>query len=182
MHDPASRNIAIAAAVSGGVASPAVAIAGCGAITALGPGVDSLRVALRANSTGLRPCARFDHPRFQSSIVGAVPPNGLSDELDDPAWHLATHALQEARDQARDNLSPIGHARIGLVLSTTKANLEALERLTERRPCSAAARRHLQGDLLAVDLADALGAKGPVQCVSVACVSGLVAKIGRAHV
>ena len=37
------------------------------------------------------------------------------------------------------------------------------------------ARRHLRGDFLAADLAAAHGASGPVQCVSLACVSGLVA-------
>jgi len=36
-------------------------------------------------------------------------------------------------------------------------------------------RRHLQGDLLAADLATEFGASGPVQCVSAACISGLVA-------
>ena len=45
----------------------------------------------------------------------------------------------------------------------------------EKHPCSDAARRHLQGNLLAADLAAAHGARGPVQCVSVACVSGLIA-------
>jgi 3-oxoacyl-(acyl-carrier-protein) synthase len=62
-----------------------------------------------------------------------------------------------------------------MVLSTTKANIEALERVADGRPCSDTARRHLQGDLLAIDLATAHGARGPVQCVSVACMSGLVA-------
>jgi 3-oxoacyl-(acyl-carrier-protein) synthase len=65
--------------------------------------------------------------------------------------------------------------RIGLVLSTTKANIEALERLSDGRPCSATARRHLQADLLAADLAAEFGAHGPVQNISNACVSGLVA-------
>ena len=72
-------------------------------------------------------------------------------------------------------LDDLPAGRIGLVLSTTKANIEALERLSDGRPCSETARRHLQGDLLAADLAQAHGARGPVQCVSVACVSGLVA-------
>ncbi len=61
------------------------------------------------------------------------------------------------------------------MLSTTKANIEALERILENRPCSDTARRHLRGDFLAADLASAHGARGPVQCVSNACVSGLVA-------
>src|SRR5436309_3591481 len=50
-----------------------------------------------------------------------------------------------------------------------------MERLADQRPCSERARRHLQGDLLAADLAAALGASGPIQCVSLACVSGLLA-------
>jgi 3-oxoacyl-(acyl-carrier-protein) synthase len=150
-----------------------VALAGCGATTAVGCGVDALRSALRANSSGVRACARFDSPRFQSCVVGAVAQ--LDPGSDDPAWQLADVALHEAREQAREALAVIPAERIGLVLSTTKANIEALERLVEGRPCSAAARRHLQGDFLALDLARAHGAHGPVQCVSVACVSGLVA-------
>jgi 3-oxoacyl-(acyl-carrier-protein) synthase len=133
--------------------------------------VDALRSALRANASGLRACARFDAPRFQSNIVGAA----LQNETDNPACQLATTALREARGQARDILAEIPAERIGLVLSTTKANIEALECLAEHRPCSDVARRHLQGNLLAADLAAAHGANGPIQCVSVACVSGLVA-------
>jgi len=154
---------------------PSVVIAGCGAITAVGRGVDTLRSAMRANTSGLRSDPRFDQPRFQSSIVGAVPRNGADIEDDDPAFRLATGALQQARDDARAGLASIAAERIGLVLSTTKANIEALERFADHRPCSEPARRHLQADLLATDLAAAHGAKGPVQCVSVACVSGLVA-------
>src|SRR2546421_6615662 len=154
---------------------PAVSIAGCGAITAVGCGLDALRSALRANASGLRPCDRFNSPRFQSNIVGAAPRNGDGADLDDPAWRLATDALRQARDQARDIVATIPSERIGLVLSSTKANIEALERHAARRPCSVAARPHLRADLLASDLAATHGANGPVQCVSVACVSGLVA-------
>ena len=154
---------------------PAAAIAGCGGITAVGSGVAALRSALLANTSGLRPCARFDSPRFQSSIVGAAPSQGGSTDDDNPAFLLADTALTEARAEAGSVLDDLPAGRIGLVLSTTKANIEALERLSDGRPCSETARRHLQGDLLAADLAQAHGARGPVQCVSVACVSGLVA-------
>jgi 3-oxoacyl-(acyl-carrier-protein) synthase len=150
-----------------------VAFAGCGATTAVGRGVDALRSALRANASGLRPCARFDGPRFQSCVVGAS--SELDPASDDPAWQLADAALHEARQQARAVLAAIPSLRVGLVLSTTKANIEAMERLAGHRSCSAAARRHLRGNYLACDLAAAHGAHGPVQCVSVACVSGLVA-------
>ncbi len=150
-----------------------VAIIGCGALSAVGRGIDSLRAALLANTSGLKKSARFDHPRFQSAVVGAVPE--LGEALDDPAFTLATEAAAEARANARDVLSQIPADRLGFVLSTTKANIEALERLSDGRPCSEAARRHLQADLLAADLAAEHGARGPVQCISVACASGLVA-------
>jgi 3-oxoacyl-(acyl-carrier-protein) synthase len=154
---------------------PAARIAGWGAITAVGRGIEALRRALRANTSGLRPCERFSHPRFQSNLAGAVPEEFANPEHDDPACHLADTALVEARRHADQVLSSIPAERIALVLSTTKANIEALERFADARPCSPAARRHLQADRLAADLAAAHGAKGPVQCLSVACVSGLIA-------
>ncbi|HUD81929.1 MAG TPA: beta-ketoacyl-[acyl-carrier-protein] synthase family protein [Candidatus Saccharimonadales bacterium] len=150
-----------------------VAFAGCGATTAVGCGMDALRSALRANASGLRACARFDLPRFQSCVVGAA--SQMDTGSDDPAWNLADSALHEAREEAREALAAIPTERVGLVLSTTKANIEAMERLAEHRSCSEAARRHLRGDYLACDLAAAHGARGPVQCVSVACASGLLA-------
>ena len=142
--------------------SETVAITGCGAITAVGCGVDALRTAMRSNATGLRAS-----DRFQPGLFGIAPGHG-----DDPAYRLASEALDQARAQAAVKMPA---ERIGLVLSTTKANIEALERVADGRPCSTEARRHLQADLLAADLAAAHGAKGPVQCVSVACVSGLIA-------
>jgi 3-oxoacyl-(acyl-carrier-protein) synthase len=150
---------------------PLVTIAGCGAICAMGSGTDALRNAVRTNASGLKLCDRFNNPRFQSGIAGTAPrPEG-----DNPAFYLANIALTEARDAARQPLSELSPDRIALVLATTKANIEALERLSDARPCSASARRHLQGEFLAADLAAEHGARGPVACVSNACVSGLVA-------
>ncbi len=181
-------------------ASCAVAIAGCGVISATGNGTASFLTALNNNTSCLRPNERFTGPRFQSNIVGTAPIDPASDN---PAHQLASIALREAiadsrssrRESAQTEIgnrqpaatvrehggSAIGNtptippARIGLVLSTTKANIEALERLSDGRPCSAAAHRHLQADLLAADLAAEFGALGPVQNISNACVSGLVA-------
>jgi 3-oxoacyl-(acyl-carrier-protein) synthase len=151
---------------------PGVAIVGCGAITAVGCGMGALLAALRTNASGLRACEKFNSPRFQSNIVGTALPDSDSENS---AHHLATEALRQARTEAHSVLSSISPERLGLVLSTTKANIEALERLTENRPCSDLARRHLQGNFLADDLAAEHGARGPVQCVSTACVSGLIA-------
>jgi 3-oxoacyl-(acyl-carrier-protein) synthase len=166
--------------------APHAAIAGCGIICAAGNGTPALLEALNHNTSHLRPNERFTGERFQSSIVGTAP---IDAATDDPAYALASIALREAifdfrSSQGNAAQSKIGNqqsaigispARIGLVLSTTKANIAALERLTEGRPCSAAARRHLQADLLATDLAAEFGAHGPVQNISNACVSGLIA-------
>ena len=159
--------------IASNAARPAAAIAGCGALTAVGHGIAALRTALRSNASGLKKSARFDGPRYQSAVVGTALP--AAENSDDPAFQLATDALDQAHAEAANCLSSIPASRIGLVLSTTKANIEALERLSDGRPCSETARRHLRGELLAADLAAAHGATGPVQCISVACASGLVA-------
>ncbi|HEU5433627.1 MAG TPA: beta-ketoacyl-[acyl-carrier-protein] synthase family protein, partial [Thermomicrobiales bacterium] len=154
-----------------------VVIGGIGALSAAGQGVAALLDSLRKNSSCLRAVDEFRSPRFQSNIVGAA----LSERGEDPAWSLANQALAESREAAAEILQNIPAERVGLVLSTTKANIVALERLQENRPCSASARRHLQADLLAGDLAAAHAARGPVQCISLACVSGLVALAQGAH-
>jgi 3-oxoacyl-(acyl-carrier-protein) synthase len=153
---------------------PGVVIAGCGVVSAMGCGVEPLRNGLLNNLSGLRPSKKFDSPRFQSNITGTALPDDQGDS-DDPAWLLATEALNQARDAAQTILAKIPAERMGLVLSTTKANIVALERLTDGRACSAAAQKHLRADRLASDLAATHDARGPVQTVSVACVSGLVA-------
>jgi 3-oxoacyl-(acyl-carrier-protein) synthase len=151
---------------------PAVAIAGCGAVSAAGCGLEPLQNALRENACGLRASKKFSSPRFQSNLVGAAPHDP---DDDDPAWLLSAEALKQACAAAKAVMVPVPAEKTGLVLSTTKANIEALERQLERRPCSRAASRHLEANLLAEDLAKEFGVRGPVQTVSVACVSGLVA-------
>ncbi len=157
---------------------PEIVIAGMGAVSAVGRGIEPLLAALKNNSSGLRVCEKFNSSRFQSNVVGAArwgETPSSPDFFENPAWQLAVEALEQARDCAMGVTSKIPAGRIGFVLSTTKANIVALERVSENLPCSAAAQRHLRPDLLAEDLAKDFGASGPVQCVSVACVSGLVA-------
>lgn len=150
-----------------------VVIAGCGAVSAAGRDIPALLASLKANTSGLHADERFSSPRFQSNIVGAAPRSPSIASEDNPAHAFATDALAQARRAAGDlKLTP---GRIGLVLSTTKANIEALERLSDGRTCSERARRHLQPELLAADLAAEHGAGGPVQTISTACTSGTVA-------
>ncbi|HEY5296426.1 MAG TPA: beta-ketoacyl-[acyl-carrier-protein] synthase family protein [Verrucomicrobiae bacterium] len=154
---------------------PNVVIAGCDVISAVGCGLEPLRDALKKNLSGLCANEKFNSARFQSNIVGAVSRDFFGDGSDDPAFQLAAVALNQARESSRHILEKIPVERIGLVLSTTKANIIALERISENRSCSDIARRHLQGNFLAEDLAAEQSARGPVQCVSTACVSGLIA-------
>ena len=154
-------------------AKPNVIIASYGAITAAGPDVASLLAALRTNTSGLRANERFNSPRFQSSIVGAAPRPFAQPTDDDTAFDLASDALTQARQN--HGALMIAPERIGFVLATTKANIEALERLMDGRPCSDRARRHLQPELLAEDLAETHEARGPRQTISNACTSGVVA-------
>jgi 3-oxoacyl-(acyl-carrier-protein) synthase len=91
------------------------------------------------------------------------------------AFLFAAAALQEAAFQTKNILNSVPAARRGFVLSTTKANVEALDKLVRREPVSAVAQRQMQPAFLAADLAAAFDCRGPVQCVSAACISGLSA-------
>ena len=159
-----------------------VAIAGAGAVTALGIGVEPMETALRVNASGLRPCENLAGKGYQSIVAGWVPDDTFNQlrsadpaHADARAFLLADAALKQAEQNAAVPLKSVSPARRGLVLSTTKADVEALERMFRRQPCSPVARRHIQPALLAADLAAARQICGPVQCVSAACISGLLA-------
>ena len=163
-------------------ARPTIALAACGAVSALGVGIEPLTRALVNNASGLRPCQRLAGKGYQSAVVGAIEDSvmvRLRDEnptfADARAFLLADAALRQVEQNIAGSLNELPASRRGLVLSTTKADVEALERTFRREPCSAAARRHVQPAWLAADLAAARGVSGPVQCVSVACISGLLA-------
>ncbi|HVM60828.1 MAG TPA: beta-ketoacyl-[acyl-carrier-protein] synthase family protein [Verrucomicrobiae bacterium] len=144
-----------------------VAITGCAAITACGDGLAPLERALADNASALRPCARFTGSPYQTNVVGAVPDEawatlreGDPGHAGAPAFLLANHVIRRLRPRAT--------GRVGLVLSTTKADIVALER-------GDTGNRHILPGQLAADLAAANDITGPVRCVSVACVSGLLA-------
>jgi 3-oxoacyl-(acyl-carrier-protein) synthase len=64
---------------------------------------------------------------------------------------------------------------IALVLSTTKEDIEALERLQKGEEISKTARSGILPGDLAKDLAASNGIEGQTACVSLACISGLAA-------
>jgi len=156
------------------------AVAGRGAITALGNGVAPILESVRVNSSGLRPGPPNGNRSRETSVAGWIPEdaeNAVAAAHGGPedarAFRLAREAMRQAIDGSPWN--QCAATRRGLVLATTKADLPALERLHAGGPCSPEARRHARPALLAVDLAAACEVAGPVRCVSVACVSGLLA-------
>ena len=80
-----------------------VAIAGAGAVSALGIGVEPLETALRANASGLRPCEKLAGKGYQSIVAGWVPDDVFNQlrsadpaHADARAFLLADAALKQA--------------------------------------------------------------------------------------
>jgi 3-oxoacyl-(acyl-carrier-protein) synthase len=159
-----------------------IAIAGCGAVTAAGLGMEMLQRAVAANASALQRRELLIGKTSQTVVAGFV-----ADEItaqlratdsahaDSRAFLLAAAALKEAANNAGKILDSVPASRRGFVLSTTKANIEALDKLVRQQPVSAVAQRQIQPAFFAADLAEAFDCRGPVQCVSAACISGLSA-------
>ena len=159
-----------------------IAIAGCGAVTAAGLGMEVLQRAVATNTSALQRRELIIGKTSQSVVAGFV-----ADEItaqlrsaeaahaDSRAFLFAAAALIEAAKNAANILDDIPASRRGFVLSTTKANIEALDQLVRQQLGSTVAQRQIQPAFLAADLAAAFDCRGPVQCVSAACISGLSA-------
>ncbi|MBL9137323.1 MAG: beta-ketoacyl-[acyl-carrier-protein] synthase family protein [Verrucomicrobiales bacterium] len=161
-----------------------VNVAGCGAVTALGAGIGVLDESLRKGESGLFPVEVRMGPGhgMQRLVAGRVPESVVDRACDrlpevgeDRAFRMATMAAREAFEQAGEFLQRTPSRRQGLVVSTTKASIDALERWIWKEPVSEAALARVQPGRFARDCALALGVTGPVQCVSAACISGLLA-------
>jgi len=169
-------------AVETAVNEPAIAVAGCGAVTAAGLGMEPLQRAVASNAGALQRREWVASKTCQSIVAGFVP-DKITESLraagpahaDSRAFLFAAAAGGQAASQAKDILDSIPAARRGFVLSTTKANIEALDKLVRQQSVSAMALRQIQPAFLATDLAEHFDCHGPVQCVSAACISGLSA-------
>lgn len=160
----------------------AVAVAGLGVVSAAGDGADATLLSIKANSVELHECVRYRDALYMTNRVGAVSDRVWSllggpdaGPADSRTFQLANRALVEAVRQAGPQLADVDAQRVGLVLSTTKAEIDALGSLVAGGHCSDRSRRHILASQLAADLASANHAFGPLQCVSVACISGLLA-------
>ncbi len=154
------------------------AIIGLGIVSAAGVGADATLRAIKANETRLQDVPEYRDGPYMTARFGALPEGTWDDMLrhgNSRIYALSNQALSEAVQQASPQLQHISPDRIGLVLSTTKAEIAALESLTAGDEPDPVARRHIFSSEIARDLASENRLQGPVQCVSVACISGLLA-------
>jgi len=160
----------------------AIVVAGCGALTAAGMGLTPLQNAIAANASALQH-RQWAGGRTSLPVVAGFVPEATVDLLraaddahrDSPVFLFAAAAGREAARQAEEILAQVAPNRRGFVLATTKANIGALSQLVHGQAISAPAQRHIHPAFLAADLAAVTGCRGPVQCVSAACISGLTA-------
>jgi 3-oxoacyl-(acyl-carrier-protein) synthase len=167
----------------GDASSPLLAaIAGCGAVAATGLGLAPLQRAVAANASALSRREILLGKTAQTIVAGFVPDEIVAElraadavHADSRAFLFAAAALREAVENACGISASVPPQRRGFVLSTTKANIEALDQLVRQQAVSAVAQRQIQPAFLAADLAETFACRGPVQCVSAACISGLSA-------
>jgi len=159
-----------------------VAIVGLGVVSAAGDGAAAHLRAIEANAIELRESDRHSSELYMTNRVGAVSDktwNNMSESAigrnESRTFQLANRALAEAIRQSEPELDGVGSERVGLVLSTTKAEITALEPIATGEDSDIESQRHILPSKLAADLAVAHHALGPVQSVSVACISGLLA-------
>ena len=148
-------------------------LTGRGLVTALGGDLATNWSALVAGRSAVTSISRFDLRPLGSDVAAEVSPE-IEDDLrrrlrmpDEPrALLLAAAAAAAALKDASKGPSP----RLGLILSTTKGDIETFENhLLSHNPAAALDTLPSQ---LAQRLADRLGIEGPVLAVSNACASG----------
>lgn len=158
--------------------------------TALGVGVEDVWQRMLHRTCGIRPMTRFDHGKYKTDVAGEMPldvlyelenqtENGATFSL---AFYLALRVATRALDQAfanDDAVRSLDRKTLGLVLSTTKADIAEFELFC--RDLQQPSRGLFNPFVMARALADVLSIKGPVVAVSGACASGLLAIIHAAQ-
>jgi 3-oxoacyl-(acyl-carrier-protein) synthase len=151
------------------------AVIGIGAVNALGVDVAAIWSAMAAGTCGVRRMERFPRGVFMTDFAAEVTQDDeaqLRLREDCPGGGRAHLYALAAGRQALRMAGAAEASHIGLVLSTTKAELTALERLAGSGD---APDESYNPFCLAHAIARDLGCGGAVLAVSSACASGLVA-------
>jgi 3-oxoacyl-(acyl-carrier-protein) synthase len=151
------------------------------AITSLGESSEETWRRMLNMECGIRPLRRLAQRRYQTNVAAEILPEveesaraGMSSG-ESRAYVLAMATARRTLKQAG---SPKG--RTGLVLATTKAGVDELER--HAGGAHGEGRRHYLPSVMATDLAAELHLDGPVSAVSNACASGLTAVMEAARI
>lgn len=140
-------------------------------ITALGDGLDVTWTEMLRKVCGLQPMTRFSQDLYGTAVAGEIPQE-VMDSLPCPAEGAAYRLSRHSTARALEGLS-IDPKRTGLVLSTTKAEITALEASLGDPKVPLDPR--YDPYRMARDLAAVHGLEGPVFALSNACASGLIA-------
>jgi len=161
------------------------AIVAADAVASLGADAEEIWRRMLANECGIRPLRRLSRGAYLTDLAGEIPSeieSAIRARAPGPerawAWPLALAVARGVLDAAaKKRLTPFPNT--GLILSTTKSEIGAIERMATQpdQPVD----EHHNAYALARDLAAALGLKGPVFAVSNACASGLIAVIQAAR-
>ncbi len=150
-------------------------------ITSLGVGLDHNFKQMLAGQCGIRQLQRFQTGKYFSDKAGEIPPE-VFDELarnnttkhESKVFILSQAVIDRLTGKLADMRIDLSAQRTGLVLSTTKADIDALKPVAlgeSEQPLN----DYWNSSSLARDIADANGLTGPVMAVSNACASGVVA-------
>ena len=161
-------------------------IIGMDIVTALGSGTDVVWKEMLRYTCGIRPMRRFRQGRYQTDFAAEAPAeltagfrSGATGDGFSLAYSLALLVAHNAIEHAFGKRFMADGSKVGLVLSTTKADMAEFERLFADR--GKPGRGLFNPYLLARQLASDLGIRGPVLAVSGACASGLLAIIHAAR-
>ncbi|MEU4246723.1 beta-ketoacyl-[acyl-carrier-protein] synthase family protein [Amycolatopsis sp. NPDC026612] len=162
---------------------PRVAVAGLGAITALGPNAEALWVGARDGRVAIRPVRHLPMAGYRTGLGGEVP--GLPEFTPDvgyplgwhdPALEFLLHAAQEAAAAAPEVRRAVRPERFGVVVGSCNAGLVSGEHWYRARLRGEDADPRLvvfvPPQALAESVAGAFDARGPVLSLDTACAAG----------
>lgn len=155
-------------------------------VTALGVGTQQVWAEMMHKTCGIRLMNRFARGKYRTDVAGEISAEAetaIREQLEAPdetrAYLLALYVGTEALRQAVDAEPGLRQAQTGLVLASTKAEIEELERAVSGAGERGRARYSLS--VMAREISARLGLTGPVVAVSNACASGLIGIIQAAR-
>lgn len=155
-------------------------------VNALGTGPEEVWSQMMRKTCGIRPMTRFASDKYQTSVCAGITPQTESAirarencTVKSRAYLFAFAVARQAIKQIADGTSRINKGKTGLVLATTKADIDECEYMVSHP--GSQVQGYSNPSILSLALAKELHLGGPVFAVSNACASGLVAIVQAAR-